>query len=56
MNDRYYRLLLRKDRDAELIRWLENGRRLGERPSQAVIKKLYQLKDAQSKKTEKTKN
>jgi len=47
--DDYYRILLRKDKDAGLIRWLEKDRRLGERPSKCVKRKLYLLKNKESK-------
>jgi len=48
-SDDYYRILLRKDKDASLIHWLEKDRRLGERPSKCVKRKLYALRDKENK-------
>jgi len=41
--DKYYRILLRKDRDRDLIAWLEEGRLVGEKPGKAIKRKLYSL-------------
>jgi len=49
MKDNYYRILLNKDRDAELYQWLEQGRRSGERPGQAIKRKLYKLMEKENK-------
>lgn len=42
-SNKYYRILLRKDKDGKLYQWLEKGRRAGERPGTAIKRKLYEL-------------
>jgi len=55
MTDNYFRILLHKVKDAELISWLEKGRRAGERPGRAIKRKLYKLKNKDDKSRQNTK-
>jgi len=54
--DKYHRILLRKDKDAELVVWLEKDRIAGERPGRAIKRKLYELKDKDDKSRQNTKS
>jgi len=49
MSDKYYRLLLHKEKDAKLLKWLLKQQKPLERPSAAIKRKLYALKGDQRK-------
>jgi len=45
MADKYFRILLNRKVDSRLIKWLESERKPGERPNQAITRKLYRIYD-----------